>query len=95
MRQGWLIRSSPEATARAATREIHLARSIVLEVWPGECLARLERSDRSANAKARLRRYIDQWWARYERDYQAQTWTWLGIPHESILTHFRLEDRAS
>jgi hypothetical protein len=95
MRQGWIIRSAPSAAARKATREAHSARSIVLEVWPGECLERLERTDRPDIAKARLRIYIDDWWKRYEKDFEARRATWLGIPHESLLTHFELPTAAA
>ena len=90
VRQGWILATAPAIATRRAFRETHNARTIVLEVWPGECHARLERSDRPAAAKTRLGPVIDQWWARYERDHDGRTWTWLGIPHESALTHFDL-----
>ncbi|MEK6225806.1 MAG: hypothetical protein AABM40_05850 [Chloroflexota bacterium] len=97
MRQGWIIRTAPTAADRTRSREAHNARSIVLEVWPGECLARLERSDRPDAAKSRLRPVIEEWWNRYSRyggrDYDARTWTWLGIPHESVLSHFELGEQ--
>ena len=94
MRQGWIIRTAPTAAARRSAREAANARSIVLEVWPGECLERLERSGRPEVAKARLRLYVDEWWRQYGRhggrDYEGRTATWLGIPHESVLTPFDL-----
>jgi hypothetical protein len=97
MRQGWIISTAPAIAQRRAFREKHYARSIVLEVWAGECLARLERSGRPDVAKARLRPVIDEWWRRYERgrDYEAQAWSWLGIPHETVLTAFDLAQRTA
>ena len=94
MRQGWIVRTAPTAAARAAAREAMQARSIVLEVWPGECLARLEASGRPDSAKIRLRAYVDEWWRRYKRDYEARTFTWLGIPHETPLSWFELPAAA-
>lgn len=71
MWRGFIITSSPTSAARRRFRETHSARSIVLRPWPGECLARLEASDRPESAKARLREYIGIWWDRFEHDYEA------------------------
>lgn len=94
MRQGWIIRTAPTASARTASREAMQARSIVLEVEPAECLARLERSTRPEAAKSRLRSVIEEWWSRYSRydgrDYEGRSWTWQGIPHETVLPGFEL-----
>jgi hypothetical protein len=90
MRQGWIIATAPTIAQRRAIRERHHARSIVIEVWPGELLARLELADRPDVAKARLRPAIEQWWERYRPDFEARTWSWLGIAHETALNEYDL-----
>lgn len=94
MRQGWIIQTAADPAARARAREAHTARSIVLRVWPGECHARLEASDRPDLAKMRLRPVIDEWWRRYRADHEAQTTMCLGQPLEISLTYFALNDQV-
>jgi shikimate kinase len=90
MRQGWIIATAPSIDRRRALRKSLQARSIVLEIWPGECLARLERSDRPDAAKMRLRSAITEWWERYHADVEAYSWGWLGLPHETALNEYDL-----
>lgn len=66
--RGFIIRSAPARAERAALRARHRARSIVLAVWPYECVRRLQRSDRPSDVKARQELYIHEWWGLYQAD---------------------------
>lgn len=69
LKQGFIVQTAAKQSIRAYAHTRH-ARTIVLEVAPATCIARVVQ--RPASVRGALRTAINAWWVEYQRDVHAQ-----------------------